>query len=147
MFESIAYWHWIAIGIVLFILEMLAPGAIFMWFGFGAVAVGVLLVLMPTMGIEWQIFIFAVLSFGSVFGWKYWRKNSPEDNTESGTLNQRGKAMVGRKAKLIEPISNGVGKVQIDGTYWRVEGEDMKLGVLVEVTETEGVTLKVKKAE
>lgn len=147
MLENLVYWHWIVFGVVLLILEMLAPGAIFMWFGGGAILVGGLLFVFPDMAWEWQILIFALISLGCVFAWKRWRKNSPQDNTESGTLNQRGRALIGRQTLLVEAIKNGVGRVQIDDTFWRVEGGDLNKGTLVEVIETDGATLKVTKRE
>ena len=146
MFEGILYWHWMVLGFILLILEMLAPGAILMWFGGGALLVGGLLYLFPEMGWEWQVLIFALVSLTSIFVWRKARKDSPDDDTESGTLNQRGKALVGRRVPLVEAIVNGVGRVQIDDTYWRVEGPDLAENTLVKVTDTDGATLRVEPA-
>jgi len=146
MLESIVYWHWIVLGFLLLILEMLAPGAILMWFGAGALLVGGLLFLFPDMGWEWQVLIFAVVSLASIFIWKKVRKDSPDDNTEAGTLNQRGKALVGRRVPLVEAITNGIGRVQIDDTFWRVEGPDMAANTLISVIDSDGATLKVERA-
>ena len=146
MLENLLYWHWIVLGFLLLILEMLAPGAILMWFGAGALLVGGLLFLFPEMGWEWQILIFAVVSFASIFAWKKLRQDSPDDNTMAGTLNQRGKALVGRRIPLVEAITNGIGRVQIDDTFWRVEGPDLAVDTLVTVTDSEGATLKVEQA-
>ncbi len=144
MFEGLLYWHWIVLGFLLLILEMLAPGAIFMWFGVGALLVGGLLFLFPEMGWEWQVLVFAMISLASIFAWRTIRKNNPDDDTESGTLSQRGKSLVGRKTPLVEAIVNGVGRVQIDDTYWRVEGSDMEIDTLVVVTGSDGATLEVE---
>jgi membrane protein implicated in regulation of membrane protease activity len=144
MLDSLVYWHWFVLGFIFLILEMLAPGAILMWFGAGALLVGSLLYFLPEMAGEWQIFIFAISSIASVFIWRKFRKGEPEDDTESGTLNQRGKALVGRRVPLVEAISNGIGRVQIDDTFWRVEGPDLKKGTLVCVTDSDGATLRVE---
>lgn len=146
MLENLVYWHWIVLGFLFFVLEMLAPGAILMWFGAGALVVGSLLFLFPDLPWEWQVFIFTLLSFASIFVWKILRKDKPKDDTESGTLNQRGKALVGRKTPLVEAIENGVGRVQIDDTFWRVEGDDLAENELVIVTDSDGATLQVEKA-
>ena len=146
MLEDLVYWHWIVLGFLLLILEMLAPGAILMWFGAGALLVGGLLFLFPDMGWEWQILIFAIVSFGSIFAWKKLKKDSPNDNTDAGTLNQRGKALVGRRIPLVEAITNGVGRVQIDDTFWRVEGPELDEKTLVSVIDADGATLKVEQA-
>ena len=147
MLDSLVYWHWIVLGLVLLILEMLAPGAILMWFGAGAILVGGLLFLFPEMGWQWQILIFALVSLITIFAWKRLRHDNPMDNTDSGTLNQRGKALIGRQVPLVEAIKNGVGRVQIDDTFWRVEGEDLTKGSLIKVIEADGATLKVEKSE
>ncbi len=144
MYEGLLYWHWIVLGFSLLILEMLAPGAIFMWFGVGALLVGGLLFLFPEMGWEWQVLVFAMISLASIFAWRTIRKNNPDDDTESGTLSQRGKSLVGRKTPLVEAIVNGIGRVQIDDTYWRVEGSDMEIDTLVVVTGSDGATLEVE---
>ena len=146
MLEGLLYWHWIVLGFLLLVVEMLAPGAIIMWFGVGALVVGGLLYFVPDLPWEWQVFIFAILSLLSLFVWKKLLKDSKDDDTESGTLNQRGKALVGRKVPLKEAIVNGIGRVQIDDTFWRVEGEDLKEGELVVVTSSDGATLKVDKS-
>jgi membrane protein implicated in regulation of membrane protease activity len=146
MLEDLVYWHWLVLGFLFLILEMLAPGAILMWFGAGALLVGSILFFFPEMSGEWQVFIFAISSISSIFLWRKLRKDKPVDNTESGTLNQRGKALIGRKVPLVEAITNGVGRVQIDDTFWRVEGEDMEQGTLINVTDSDGATLKVEAA-
>jgi len=146
MLENLVYWHWIVLGLVLLILEMLAPGAILMWFGAGALLVGGIVFIFPETLWEWQVFIFAVVSFASIFAWKKLKKDDPNDDTQAGTLNQRGKALIGRRIPLVEPITNGVGRVQIDDTFWRVEGVDLEEKTLVIVTNSDGATLQVEKA-
>jgi len=147
MLEDLVYWHWLVLGFLLLILEMLAPGAILMWFGAGALLVGGLLYVFPDMIWEWQVFIFSVFSLASVFVWKKYSKSNPNDNTESGTLSQRGKSLIGRKVPLVEAITNGVGRVQIDDTFWRVEGNDLEINTLVIITDADGASLKVKNAQ
>jgi len=146
MLDNLLYWHWIILGFLLLVLEMLAPGAIIMWFGVGALAVGSLLFLFPDIPWEWQVFIFSIISLASIFAWKAYSKKSPADDTDSGTLNQRGKALVGRRVPLVQAIINGIGRVQIDDTFWRVEGNDASEGTLVVVTDADGATLKVEVA-
>jgi inner membrane protein len=146
MLDNLVYWQWIVLGLVLFILEMLAPGAILMWFGAGAILVGGLLFIFPGMEWEWQVFVFGLFSIACIFAWKRLRQTNPEDDTESGTLNQRGKALIGRKVPLVEAIENGVGRVQIDDTFWRVEGTDLAKDSLVKVISSDGATLEVEQA-
>jgi len=73
-----------------------------------------------------------------------WSKNNVADDPDSGVLNQRGKALIGRETLLIEPIVNGVGRIQVDDTFWRVNGNDLETGKLVRVVDVDGATLKVE---
>lgn len=145
--ETLLYWHWIVIGMILVALEMVLPGFILLWFGLAALAIGVLTFLFPTMAWEIQILLFAVFSIGSLFAWKKMHKGSRSDDPEETFLNQRGTNLIGRQTVLIEAVVNGVGKIKIDDTFWRVEGEDMPEGTHVEITGASGATLTVKAAD
>ena len=47
---------------------------------------------------------------------------------------------------LSEPITNGVGRVNIDDSWWKVTGEDLPTGTHVRVTAIHDMTLTVEKA-
>ena len=145
--DALLYWHWIVIGVILIALEMVIPGFILLWFGIAAVAIGILAFIVPSMAWEIQIFLFALFSVVSIFAWKKLHKGSKADDPEETFLNQRGKNLIGRKTVLIEGIVDGVGKIQIDDTFWRVEGEDLPEGSHVEITGASGATLTVRGAD
>ncbi len=144
LFEQILYWHWIVLGLLLVILEMLLPGFVLIWFGVGALLVGSLLYVIPEMSWQWQLLVFSIFSLTSVFAWRIWSKNNLTDDPESDILNQRGRALIGRETLLIEPIVNGVGRIQVDDTLWRVNGKDLENGKLVRVIDDKNATLKVE---
>jgi len=144
LFEQILYWHWIVLGLMLVVLEMLLPGFILIWFGVGAILVGGLQYVIPDLTWQWQLLIFSIFSLSSVFAWRIWSKNNLTDDPESDILNQRGRALIGRETVLIEPIVNGVGRIQVDDTFWRVNGKDLENGKLIRVIDVEGATLKVE---
>lgn len=56
------WWAWVAFGIVLAIIEVLVPGFIFLGFAFGALAVGLVLVLDLVLALPWLLVIFALVS-------------------------------------------------------------------------------------
>ena len=56
------WWAWVALGLVLGILELFAPGFIFVGFAVGAVVVGVLVVLGIVFPLPWALVVFAVVS-------------------------------------------------------------------------------------
>lgn len=56
------WWVWIAAALVLAIVELFAPGFIFVGFAIGAAVVGVALALGVTMSLAWSLVAFAVVS-------------------------------------------------------------------------------------
>lgn len=144
-FTRIDYWGWWLIGLVFIIIEILAPGIAFMWLAAAAFIVGTVVLLIPEIPWQLQGALFALLSVVSlVVGRAYLRRNPIQ--TEDATLNRRGHQYVGRTFTLEQPIVNGKGKIKVDDTTWRIEGEDMGIGTKVTVTGVDGVVLVVEEA-
>jgi membrane protein implicated in regulation of membrane protease activity len=140
--EQIVYWHWWVFGLGMLILEAFMPGAIFLWMGISAAVVGLLVLLIPAMGWELQFVIFTLLAISTVVGWKKYRPQAPA--SDRPTLNRRGEQYVGRSFTLQEPIENGIGKLVVDDTTWRISGTDLPTGRTVQVTGVDGTTLRVE---
>ncbi len=64
------WWVWMVAGFALGVLEVLAPGFIFLGFAIGAVATGLLVALGITGSLPLLLLIFAVLSFVAWLGLK-----------------------------------------------------------------------------
>ena len=141
--NDIIYWHWLILAVVLIILEILMPGAYFLWMGVSAAIVGGAMFVFPQMPILVQVLIFAVLSVITVVMYKSYRKKNPLV-TDEPALNRRGEQYIGRTFTLEEPIVNGEGKIIVDDTTWKVAGIDMSAGMTVRVVSVEGSTLKVE---
>lgn len=60
--ENILWWHWIVLGIILVLMEMVVPSFTIFWFGLGALVTGVALAILPEISLKWQILIFSVSS-------------------------------------------------------------------------------------
>ena len=144
--EQLDYWHWFAFAVVLIILELFAPGAFFIWLGISAAIVGLLMVMFNDMGWQYQLILFAIFSTVSAVAWKHYQKKNPE-TSDRPTLNRRGEQYVGRTFTLDEPIINNVGKIRVDDTMWKIEGDNCEAGSKVTVFETDGAVLRVKPAE
>ena len=142
---EIAYWHWWVLGFGLLLVEMFLPtGFALIWIGAGALLVGLLAWLVPAMGWEVQMVLFGVLSVASFFAWKKFKPPAPQN--DEPTLNRRGYSYVGRNFTLTDPIINGVGKLSVDDSQWRISGADAPAGALVKVINVDGSTLKVERA-
>ena len=144
LITNLEYWHWSVLGLIFIIIEMLAPGAIFLWFGVAAAAVGVVLFLVPGLSWEIQLILFSVLSVSSIFAWRAYAKSHPPADNNYPTLNKRGEDLVGRVFTLEENIINNYGKIRVDDTMWKIRGEDIVAGKRVRVIKVDGTVLVVK---
>ncbi|MCW8917954.1 MAG: NfeD family protein [Gammaproteobacteria bacterium] len=143
LFAHIDHWHWWILAVALLVLEAFAPGTFFMWMGISAAVVGLLVLIAPATGWEYQVFIFAVLSVASIVVWRAYFRRHPVV-TDQPTLNRRGAQYVGRTFTLSEPIVNGNGKIRVDDTTWKIHGADCASGSQVQVVGVDGVILKVE---
>ena len=141
--NDIIYWYWLILAVAMIILEILIPGAYFLWMGVSAIFVGALMYVFPEMVFLVQILIFAVLSVISVVMYKSYRKKNPIV-TDEPALNRRGERYIDQKFTLTEPIINGEGKIKVDDSTWKIVGMDMPAGMVVRVVAVEGTTLKVE---
>ncbi|VAW73146.1 Putative activity regulator of membrane protease YbbK [hydrothermal vent metagenome] len=140
--EQLGHWHWWILAAVLIIFEVFAPGAFFLWLGLAAAAVGGTVYLIPGMDWEYQVLIFSVLSVVSIIIWRKFFKQTASD-TDQPTLNRRGEQYVGRVFTLEEPIIDGMGKIRVDDSTWKIRGNDCQIGAQVTVTGTNGTLLEV----
>ncbi len=143
--NDIIYWHWLILAVVMIILEILIPGAYFLWMGVSAIFVGALMYVFPEMVFLVQILIFAVLSVISVMMYRSYRKKNPVI-TDEPALNRRAEQYVGQSFTLKEPIVNGEGKIKVDDSTWKITGTDIDAGETVRVIAVEGSTLIVEGA-
>jgi len=141
--EQLVYWHWWILGVGLVILEIFAPGAIFMWMGIAAGIVGLILLLIPDMSWQFQFVIFSILSVASIVAWHYFLKKNPI-KTDQPNLNKRGHQYIGRTFTLEEAMVNNIGKIKVDDSTWKVEGENCAAGAQVKVVDVDGVVLKIE---
>lgn len=145
MFDSITHWHWLAFGTFLLILEVFVGGFFFLWLSVAAVMVGLALLATPHLAMTYQILIFALFSMATVTISRRYIRGRPK--SEQPLLNRRGEQYVGRVFTLVEPIVNGVGKVRVDDSTWKIHGDDWPIGTKVRVTGVDGVVLRVEKAQ
>jgi membrane protein implicated in regulation of membrane protease activity len=140
----IEFWNWWVLACILFVLEMLSPtGFVLVWVAAAAAITGFIAWVVP--GITWEIeaVLFGVLAIASFFLWKHFRR--AEVPSDKPTLNRRGQSYVGRTFTLADPIVNGVGKLRVDDSQWRVSGSDVPAGTQVRVIAADGATLHVER--
>jgi hypothetical protein len=142
---ALGAWNWLILAAILLVLEVLAPGVFFMWFGLAA-AVTALLAFAFDISWQWQLVWFCLLSLAAVVvALKYLRKHPL--HSERPLLNERAVQHIGQSFNLVDPIVNGRGSVKIGDSIWRVEGPDLPKGTRVRVLSADGSLLRVAPAE
>lgn len=144
--EDVQFWHWLAFGGILGVLEILVPGFVLIWLGLAAIAVGLLLLAWPEMAFAYQLLAYAGFSVLSVFIWFYWLKRSPVAS-DKPSLNRRAEQLIGRRAPVVDAIINGRGRIKLGDGTWTVTGPDLPAGHMVEITGADGTVLQVKPTE
>lgn len=141
----IEFWHWWVLAALLGAVEILAPGAAFLWLGGAAGIVGLVLFLWPGLSWELQGLLFAALAIVAVVGVRALARRS-DHSTTTANLNRRAEQYVGTLHTLDSPIVNGRGRALVGDGLWSVEGPDLPAGTRVRVVGTDGTRLKVEKA-
>lgn len=142
----IDFWHWWILAVVLVIIEILAPSFFALWLGIAAFLTGLVLLLFPQLGWEYQVMLFSVLSLLSVVMWRrYYLKNPIA--SDQPALNRRGEQYLGRVVTLQSPIVDGVGKIKLDDSTWKVHGPDCDSGSKVRIISLNNVVFTVEIAD
>lgn len=143
--EVLDYWHWWVLAVLLLILEVFSPAAFFIWIGFAAGIMGLLL-LISDFTWQTQFLMFAALSVICVVAGRSWFKRNPIE-TDEPNLNRRGHALIGRIFEVEQAIVDGTGRVRVGDSTWKVRGPDTEAGVKVKVVGIDSTVLQVERVE
>jgi inner membrane protein len=136
---------WAVLGLLLLAAETMVPGAMMLWFGFAALAMFAVVMVMPELGLITQTVLFVILSFVSVMIYRLYFR-SKERASDQPLLNQRGNQLVGEVHTLDQAIENGRGRVKIGDAFWTVQGPDLPVGTRVRVVQVQSMVLVVTEA-
>lgn len=143
LLQEITYWHWWIFAALLIVLEIFAPGALFMWLAIAAGATGIAVLLPFELTWQMQFLVFGLVAVTSTIAGRMWVSKRPIE-TDHPNLNQRGQIYIGRELTLMAGISNGVGKAHVDDSVWQVSGPPLDKGARVKVVSVDGATLIVE---
>lgn len=138
------YWHWLALGAGLLMLELASGTTYILWPAAAALATGVLVALFP-LSWPWQIAAFAGLTLGATYLGRRYIRGKWLGRTDHA-LNDRGRELAGQRGVAASDFEQGAGRVRHGDTEWRAESRDqIAAGDTVEITGVEGASLIVKK--
>lgn len=145
---ELLYWHWLLLGIVLIIAEIFVPSFTILWFGLGAIVVG-LTTLAVEMSFTGQIVLWAAASSAFTVLWFKYFKPKMVDRTTAGIARE---AAIGESGQVIKaPVDGGRGVVRFttpilgDDEWEFISEHSVEIGDRVHIKEFSGNTLIVVK--
>lgn len=138
--ESLVYWHWFILALILIIAETLGASGFLLALGMAAAGTGLLAWLVPVSW-QWQLVVFSVLCVVIAFTW--WQYLKQRAQAAPTLINRPLDALPGRTSVLVEGIVNGRGKIEINGTYWFVTGPELPAGSTVRIVGIQDGTLLI----
>lgn len=103
---QLLYWHWLVLGLFLIIAEIFIPSFTIMWFGLGAIVVG-LVSLAIDMSFNWQVLLWTVSSVAFTILWFMVIKPKIADRNFEGLARESAIGESGKVIKLPTETSNG----------------------------------------
>jgi inner membrane protein len=144
---ELLWWYWVVLGLILIGVEMLVPTFYLVWFGLGALMVGLGTAIFP-LGFAAQIGLWTVASVAMVLLW--FRYLKPKTKTVAGTSDVRMIGEIGLMVREVGPFERGELRFQrpLAGseTWPCIADETIAVGTRVRVVAHEGNILKVTKA-
>ncbi len=134
-------WLWAIGGVLLLILEVLAPGFFLVFLGAAAIATG-LFTLMFDLGIAPQMVLFVIYTSLALMIGKRWY-GEPDAPNALGGLNDPAKRLVGKTATVVDPVDEHGGRVKLGDSEWSARGGPAATGDRVEIVSVDGNCLLV----
>jgi membrane protein implicated in regulation of membrane protease activity len=147
---ELAWWHWMVLGVALILLELAIPAFFVIWFGLGAMIVGLLLLAAPAMNLAAQIGLWILASVAFVLLWLKVFK-AQVHRTRVGLSKGQFAGEIGLVTRPIEPYQKGQIRFQkpiLGSDVWEaMADENIAAGERVHVLQVEGNILRVAKSK
>ena len=135
-------WLWLIGGVLLLILEVIAPGFFLVFLGAAAIATGLFTVLFD-LGTASQLALFALYAvIAMLVGRKVYANRTP-DSTDP-LLNDRAGRLVGKVVTVVAAVDDHAGRVRVGDSEWSARGGPAAVGERVRITGIDGNCLKVE---
>ena len=146
---ELLWWHWVVLGVALTLLELAVPAFVLVWFGVGAIIVGIAVLAFPQMPFAWQGLIWIAVSVAFIWLWfKVFKAGSHK--TQAGMSKGQLIGEIGMVIRDIRPYDKGRIRLQKpvlgDEVWDAIAEEEIKAGERVKVLVVEGNFLKVSRS-
>ena len=135
-------WLWLIGGVLLLILEVIAPGFFLVFLGAAAMATGLFTVLFG-LGAAAQLALFALYAVIAMLVGRRFYANRTADSTDR-LLNDRVGRLVGKMVTVVAAVDDHDGRVRVGDSEWSARGGPAAAGERVRVTGVDGNCLLVE---
>jgi membrane protein implicated in regulation of membrane protease activity len=144
---ELEWWHWMILGLGLGLSELASGTFFIVWFGLGALLVGLVMLAIPGIGFTAQVVLWTAASIGFTVLWfKVFKKQA--DRTRSGQADEV-LGEIGVLVRAVEPFQKGEVRFQkpvMGSEVWScLSDEAIAAGERVRVIAVDGQLLKVGK--
>lgn len=146
---QVEWWYWIVAGVALVLCELAIPLFVLIWFGLSAIAVGILLAVLPSVSLTVQLGLWLVLSIALVAYWfRVFKPN--QHKTRVGMADNNIIGEVGLLTHAVAPFQKGEVRFQkplLGSEVWTCLSEqEIAAGERVRIVSVEGTLITVVKA-
>lgn len=135
-------WLWLIGGVLLLIMEVIAPGFFLVFIGVAAIATGFFTVLFG-LGAVPEFALFALYSLIAVMVGRRFYANRAANSTQA-MLNMPAARLIGRTVVVVQRVDEHGGRVRVGDGEWSARGGPAEAGQRVRVTGVEGNCLIVE---
>jgi membrane protein implicated in regulation of membrane protease activity len=135
-------WLWMIGGVLLLIMEVIAPGFFLVFIGAAAIATG-LFTLLFGLGTAPQLALFALYAMISVMLGRRFYANRTSDSADP-LLNDRAARLVGKVVTVAADVDEHHGRVRVGDGEWGARGGPAAVGERVRITGVDGNCLNVE---
>lgn len=142
------WWHWLVAGLGLVLLELAIPAFYIIWFGLGAILVGLVVLVSPLLDLAVQIGLWVMASLAMTVLWfRVFRR--AQNKTLAGTASGEVIGEVGLLVGAVAPFQRGRVRFQrpiLGSDEWACMADtEIAAGERVKVLSVEGSLVKVGK--
>ncbi|HEX6661050.1 MAG TPA: NfeD family protein [Sphingomicrobium sp.] len=135
-------WLWLIGGVLLLILEVIAPGFFLVFLGAAAIATGLFTVLFG-LGTAAELALFALYAIIAVTVGRRFYAVRGVDSADP-LLNDRAGRLVGKVVTVVATVDEHAGRVRVGDSEWSARGGPAEVGDHVRITGVVGNCLTVE---
>lgn len=144
LLAGIEPWHWLALGLVLLVAELVTGTTHLLWPALAAWVTGIVFLIAP-MAFPAQLLVFGASTLALTWFGRSRLKGGLLNRPHPKGLNAPADDLIGRIGVAETAFAQGVGRVRLGDTVWAAQADTpIAAGQSVAIEGVEGATLKVR---